>query len=330
VASERFVRSVVEILAKRAGNTCSNPECGALTAGPADDQDRAIVVGEAAHIYGARPGSARFLNTMTDASRGDVTNGIWLCRNCHKMVDADPAQFPAELLFEWRRDHERLCLASLGKAGTLRQRVIDRRLEGFERCSYLAQQIILDKPKFWEHKLTAELLRSSLQPIAKRWDALHRGLYALPARSVETSDYIPWFRAQMPAMSGQVHALAGLVNGELQASWGPPGEPGSEHEIHRLCGLVAEACQRLLEWEEGVRSVVPPDEFTEAHRLLVGIGGRFINEIARIPDFLAAIFSADDPSGSHELMLVFDLPDRWADDLERALGVAERRLKRRW
>lgn len=42
---------------------------------------------------------------------------------------------PPELLFEWRRDHERSVLERLGKAGVLRQKVIDRRLEGFENVT---------------------------------------------------------------------------------------------------------------------------------------------------------------------------------------------------
>jgi hypothetical protein len=56
---------------------------------------------------------------MSELERAEITNAIWLCRNCHKMVDADPAHFPAELLFEWHRLHEQIIMESLGKAGAL-------------------------------------------------------------------------------------------------------------------------------------------------------------------------------------------------------------------
>jgi hypothetical protein len=325
--SEKFTRQVAAILAQRAGNICSNPDCSALTSGPAEEQNRAVNVGEAAHIYGARAGAARFNPEMSDSARGDVTNGIWLCRNCHKQVDTDARMFPAELLFEWRRDHERSMLESLGKAGALRQRVLLRSLQGFESCSYLAQQIIIDRPDFWEYKLTAELLRSSLHPIKLRWEALEKGLYAKPSEIISREAYMDWFKTRMDSMSAQVNALGGLLNGELQGSWGPPGQPGSEHEILRLSGLVSEACQRLLEWEESVRFVSVPEPFEELHELLVGIAGVIIHKAFEIPVWLTGVFSSESPSGVHHFTLVVDLPEEWPDRIAAALKTAEKKLR---
>lgn len=326
MSEERFSRAVVETLAKRAANTCANPECGAVTSGPAGEDDRAIVVGEAAHIYGARPGSARFEQEMSAADRSDITNGIWLCRNCHKIVDADRSQYPPELLFEWRRDHERTILERLGKAGVLRQKVIDRRLEGFENCSYLAQQIIIDKPDFWEYKLTAELLRASMSPIRKRWDALEKRHYALPVRMISREQAMPWMSAVMKEAGGQTGALDALINGELQATWGPPGEPGSEHEIHRVCGLMAEACQRLLEWEEKVRFVSIEEPLDELPEIIQGACGPNLAKVCEIPAWLASIFNNEAPSGTHEMQLTFELPPGWNDRISAALRRAEREL----
>jgi hypothetical protein len=85
---------VIETVAKRAGNICSNPDCQALTTGPAETEDKSVTIGEAAHIFGANPGSARFDEKMSSSERSDITNAIWLCRNCHKLADADAARFP--------------------------------------------------------------------------------------------------------------------------------------------------------------------------------------------------------------------------------------------
>jgi hypothetical protein len=112
---DRFSWKVLGIVAKRAANICSNPDCQAVTAGPADDPGKAIIVGEAAHIYGAKVGSARYKSDMGQGQRGDVTNAIWLCCTCHKIIDSDAAQFPAELLFEWKRDHDRGSRKSSGR-----------------------------------------------------------------------------------------------------------------------------------------------------------------------------------------------------------------------
>lgn len=327
MGEERFNRSVVDVLSKRAANTCSNPECNAVTAGPAGDHDRAVLVGEAAHIYGARPGSARFHREMNDAERSDITNGIWLCRNCHKMIDSDIVQYPPELLFEWRRDHESDVRKKLGKSGILQQKVIERRLEGLEACGYLAQQIIIDKPDCWEFKLTAEFLRASLNPIRKRWDALRQKHYARPLHRLPQDEAVSWFLVVMNDALAQATALNGLLNGELQASWGPPGEPGDAHEIYRVCGLLAEACQRLLEWEERVHFISVEEPFEELPELFQGTCGANLVKVCEIPNWLSSIFDTENPTGTHELNLVFDLPQGWNERVEAAMRRAKRRLR---
>lgn len=105
-AGPDFSKKTVEALAKRAAQTCSNPECREPTSGPHSDASRSVVVGEAAHIRGARHGSARFDSNMTNAERANPANGIWLCRKCAKLIDADPARFPPTLLKEWKHSHE--------------------------------------------------------------------------------------------------------------------------------------------------------------------------------------------------------------------------------
>jgi hypothetical protein len=325
VSDERFGRSVVEMLAKRAASICSNPECGILTIGPAGEDDRANVIGEAAHIYGARPGSARFDPAMSVADRGDITNGIWLCCNCHKAADSDPNEYPDELLFEWRRAHEAAVRERLGKPGLLRQKVVERSLEGFEACSYRAQQILIDKPEFWEYKLTAELLRSALDPIRKRWEALDRGLYSLPRTVVPISQAGLWMSVTMEEASGQIDALDGLINGALQASWGAPGVAGDTREILRVSNLIAEACQRLLAWEEKVRftSIEPPGD--EMPSLIMGGCGPNLAKVCEIPAWLTSIFNDETPSGQYEFMLHMDLPDGWADRIHSGMKRARAR-----
>jgi hypothetical protein len=134
--ADDFPRRIVDTIFRRAGGMCSNPGCSVLTSGPAEDVSKAVVVGEAAHIYGARPGSARFNPEMSAAERSDITNAIWLCRNCHKLVDTNARRYSADLLFEWRHTHERAITKRLGKTSDILQaEVLERRLTGFERVS---------------------------------------------------------------------------------------------------------------------------------------------------------------------------------------------------
>ncbi len=96
-----------QILAKRAGQVCSNPACRKGTSGPHSDNDKALNLGEAAHIRGARKGSARYVAAMTDQDRGAIANGIWLCIECARRIDLDEADFPSERLISWKKEHEK-------------------------------------------------------------------------------------------------------------------------------------------------------------------------------------------------------------------------------
>ncbi len=101
-----FTRRTKETLAKRAGQTCSSPDCRRPTSGPHSEDDKATNLGEAAHIRAAREGQARYDRSMTDGERADISNGIWLCRECAKKIDADEATYTVERLNTWKRRHE--------------------------------------------------------------------------------------------------------------------------------------------------------------------------------------------------------------------------------
>ena len=101
-----FSIKTVNELAKRASQTCSNPECRKPTSGPHSDASKSVMVGEAAHIRGARPGSARYDLAMTDDERADPANGIWLCCTCAKLIDTDMPRFSVSLLDTWKTEHE--------------------------------------------------------------------------------------------------------------------------------------------------------------------------------------------------------------------------------
>lgn len=323
---DRFKQGVITTLGKRAGYICSNPDCGAGTIGPAHAPMDTVNVGEAAHIYGANPGSARYKADMSSADRSDIANAIWLCGNCHKLVDDDEQRFPAGLMFEWQREHERLIAAQVGKAGAaLRRRYEDRHLEEFGKLSYLAERIILEKGDLWEYRLTAEVLRFEMAPVARRWNALKRGLYAKPAQRLGKQDFIPWMQVRLHEVQAIVAALGSLMNEEFARAWGESGVPGDDAEIVATCRLFAEVCQSALDWEEAVRFVSVHDIFSDLHNMYIGVAGRMIDEATKVPSWLSDTLSAENPTGLHQLSLTLSLPDDWAEqthaELERATAA---------
>jgi hypothetical protein len=315
-----FSKETVDLLAKRAALHCSNPDCGVLTSAPTVSIAGAINIGEAAHIYGRTEKSKRYNQILTNTERSDITNGIWLCRNCHKEIDNDEPRFPAELLFEWRRGHEQMVLERLGlKSDLIRNKLKTDHLKVFEGVSYLAHQIAYDHPPYWEYKLTLEILRKELAPVHTRWLDLKNGLYVRKSTLINFDELSFWWRGKFDYASKIIQALAKLVDHELKKSWGEPGVPGNDLEILRISRLLVSAASNLLEWEEDIRFTIIPEEFSDALSAVQGIAGLQLDEIMRIPSSLSKIFEEDNPSGTHSISIVFKIPDDFQRKFKQAM-----------
>ena len=96
---------VEKALYRLARGTCYFPDCPHPIFQLVNDEP--IVAVEIAHIYGALPGSARFVETMIDDERRAFENLILLCTVHHKVVDGPRRDdYPPELLQQWKRDNE--------------------------------------------------------------------------------------------------------------------------------------------------------------------------------------------------------------------------------
>lgn len=111
-----FSDRVKRMLAARVGYRCSNPDCRAWTSGPQLDPAKAINIGVAAHITAAAPNGPRYSPAITSTERTGVTNGIWLCQNCAKLIDSDLGRFTAEMILSWKAVAESTALFSIGGA----------------------------------------------------------------------------------------------------------------------------------------------------------------------------------------------------------------------
>jgi Tfp pilus assembly protein PilF len=108
-----FPAPLIEQLARRVGFCCSNPGCQRPTSGPRNDPEKSINIGVAAHITAASKGGPRYHEDLTPTERQSITNGIWLCQFCAKLVDNDPTRYTVEVLRDWKKAAEELALLRL-------------------------------------------------------------------------------------------------------------------------------------------------------------------------------------------------------------------------
>lgn len=115
VANNRddFTLKTIDIMAKRVGYRCSNPNCRKLTCGANEDPQKYSNIGVAAHICAAAPGGMRYDTNMTSVERKDIQNGIWLCQSCSKLIDSDEKRYTVDLLYRWKRLSEEAAILDL-------------------------------------------------------------------------------------------------------------------------------------------------------------------------------------------------------------------------
>lgn len=104
---DNFSKPVKEILAKRVGYNCSNPKCRRKTVGPHSNEDSFISIGVAAHISAASIGGPRYNSALDTISRKSISNGIWLCQSCSKLIDSDVQLYTIDVLLKWKNIAEK-------------------------------------------------------------------------------------------------------------------------------------------------------------------------------------------------------------------------------
>lgn len=299
---------------------CSNPDCRRLTSGPNSDARRSTILGEAAHIYGARVDSPRYRSDMTDGTRAEISNGIWLCRNCHKLVDSDANRFPAELLFRWRELHEQYVSERQRRSGNHPPgQSIEHALVEFAEDSPLARRYISDRVVLWEYRLTAELLVNYLKPPLRKWHDLSSGLYYRSKMYLSDDEYLDWLCKILNRAGELASPTAKLLNAELKRAWGSDGEPGDPGAIKHVCRLITNVADNIVSWEEDVQFVSVPEKFRAVHALLPGVLGAQLDQFEMLPKFLNEVVDWVElnPDGQRHFhhSFVMDVPPGWEERL---------------
>lgn len=329
MAAPDFSKPTIEILSSRSALRCNNPDCDVLTTGPHTSEDKKLSIGEAAHIYGARPSERRYRATMTDTERATISNGIWLCRNCHGEIDKDPVRFPAELLLLWKADHERKILEQVGTKGDKLRQIVDaENLSPFSHLPPFIRQIIKDKPEFWEFILTAELLDHYCNPVIRHGNDLQRGLILKELKSIPSDQFLRWFSKKPNELLAVPIAIEGLI-ADLQKAWGAPGQPGDEHEIDHVCRLFAGVADHLVKIAEDTKFTFVPDGFEGARDLMTTGALYSLRRFSEFSGFFRDFIAKAPREGTFAYEFVVDLPESWAEDLEAELQQAYQAFEER-
>ena len=326
-----FSKKTVDTLGKRAGYRCSNPDCRKQTVGPNTDPTKSTLIGEAAHIFGARERSKRYQADMSDFSRAEITNAIWLCSNCHKLIDTDEHRYTSDVIFQWRENHERYILKELGgETDKIHQEKQDISLSKFKEYTPIIRRIIIDKPDGWEWRLASELLRTLNTPLFRKINDLKTGLYVKSYSHLSEEKLRNWVIERLSEASKLITPLVNLIE-SLNHSFGQPGESGSTEEIHHVCILINSHLEQIILFEETLYFTIVPDRHEKLLSLLKDSLSSQAQKIQEIPDTLDYVVSllGTDHGGTKETpravhkKITFELPPGWEASMKRELKKLE-------
>ncbi len=190
----------------------------------------------------------------------------------------------------------------------------------FEYETDRARQLAMERPRFWEYLLTAELLRSKLSRVRDSYNDLKKGLIHTKTRQMTGKEFLDWSRSQTVDLSSLIGIIKKIITEEIPASWGPPGIPGDPIEIKWVVEKLISACEKLLEWESDQMSVVPPESLHRLKELRAGWTTQIFEEILTLPEKTEAPFKSPNPEGKYTIEIVFEGPP----NLTEALAELER------
>lgn len=94
------INTIKELYA-RSGNQCAFPGCSNELF-----IDGNINLSQICHIYGLKPGSARYTSEISEEKLNKISNLILLCPYHHKMVDSQPEIYLPNTLISMKESHE--------------------------------------------------------------------------------------------------------------------------------------------------------------------------------------------------------------------------------
>lgn len=106
----------------RAAHRCSFPDCALDLFIDETDTDDPSLVGEICHMVARKTEHARGDSPLTAEQRDLYSNLILLCRNHHKLVDDEPAEYTVDVLKKMKQEHEEWVRSSLTNYDPKRQR----------------------------------------------------------------------------------------------------------------------------------------------------------------------------------------------------------------
>ena len=105
-SKRNYSKSTNRILDIQSRNQCAYPECTNTLVEPGTEQSSPVVTGHICHIHAINSGGPRWKEGLPNEELNSLDNLILLCRHHHGIIDLQPETYTAEMLQQWKKEHE--------------------------------------------------------------------------------------------------------------------------------------------------------------------------------------------------------------------------------
>lgn len=180
-------------------------------------------------------------------------------------------------------------------------------VQGFEDESDKAKRIVLEKPKYWVHLLTEELLRQRFKAGRTKLEQVQDGFFLHRRRTMSASEFLTWSRERNDELQALITFLTKLIEEKMHESWGKPGEPGDPIAILDVANQFKRACDEVISWEMEIRSIKVPEAVRKLKGMMYGWADHLMSQFEGLPDELARPFAPGaDPEGEYFIKLTLE------------------------
>jgi hypothetical protein len=200
------------------------------------------------------------------------------------------------------------------------ERLKDRALQGpstgaaqgeieqlFASESEEVRALVREHGRFWEYRLTKELLDAKLSAVQKLYDNLSQT--GATRRKFSGSEYLIWLPAILKLFGSAIPEIGRLVDTDLPRALGKPGESGNAVQILSVAERLSNRLLLMLTLEVEITAADPPKKLNPLRDSLRGIGTGFLAEVRRLPDEIGrAVTAAQQGTREFQITLHFTSP----------------------
>lgn len=101
-----YSQKTLKVLFALSGNQCAHPECKNPVIVPETEESDTLVLSQICHIYALNEDGPRGKAGLSEKELNAPENLVLFCPTHHVIVDGQHETYPADMLKEWKREHE--------------------------------------------------------------------------------------------------------------------------------------------------------------------------------------------------------------------------------